>query len=29
VYKSNIVSPVTQVGTTTIINVYPYRIVEI
>jgi Icc-related predicted phosphoesterase len=29
VYKNNIVSPVTQVGTTTIINVYPYRIIEI
>jgi Icc-related predicted phosphoesterase len=29
VYKSNLVSPVTKVGTTTIINVYPYRIIEI
>ncbi len=29
VYKSNIVSPVTKVGDTTIINVYPYRVIEI
>ncbi|MGB8215201.1 MAG: metallophosphoesterase [Anaerolineales bacterium] len=29
VYKSNIVSPVTQVGATTVINVYPYRVIEI
>ncbi len=29
VYKSNIVSPITKVGTTTVINVYPYRIIEI
>jgi Icc-related predicted phosphoesterase len=29
VYKNNIVSPVTKVGTTTVINVYPYRIIEI
>ncbi len=29
VYKSNIVSPVTRVGKTTVINVYPYRIIEV
>ena len=29
VYKSNIMSPITMVGTTTVINVYPYRIIEI
>ena len=29
VYKGNIVSPITTVGTTTVINVYPYRIIEI
>ncbi len=29
VYKSNIVSPVTKVGNTSVINVYPYRIIEI
>jgi uncharacterized protein len=29
VYKSNIESPITKVGSTTIINVYPYRIIEI
>jgi Icc-related predicted phosphoesterase len=29
VYKSNIVSPITKVGKTTIINVYPYRIIEV
>jgi Icc-related predicted phosphoesterase len=29
VYKSNIVSPITKVGTTTVINVYPYRIIDI
>jgi uncharacterized protein len=29
VYKSNIVPPVTNVGTTTIINIYPYRVFEI
>jgi Icc-related predicted phosphoesterase len=29
VYKGNIVSPVTYLGTTTVINVYPYRIIEI
>jgi Icc-related predicted phosphoesterase len=29
VYKGNIVSPVTNVGTTSVINVYPYRIIEI
>jgi uncharacterized protein len=28
-YKSNIVSTITNVGTTTVINVYPYRIIEI
>ena len=29
VYKSNLVSPITQVGKTTVINVYPYRTIEI
>ena len=29
VYKSNIVSPVTMVGNTAVINVYPYRVIEI
>jgi Icc-related predicted phosphoesterase len=29
VYKNNIVSPITMLGTTTVINVYPYRIIEI
>jgi Icc-related predicted phosphoesterase len=29
VYKSNIVSPLTKAGETTIINVYPYRIIEV
>ena len=29
VYKSNLVSPITKVGSTTIINVYPYRIIEV
>jgi uncharacterized protein len=29
VYKSNILPPVTQVGPTTVINVYPYRIFDI
>jgi uncharacterized protein len=29
VYKNNIVSPVTMVGTTTVINVYPYRVIDI
>jgi uncharacterized protein len=29
VYKSNIVSPVTKVGSTTVINVYPYRVIEV
>jgi len=29
VYKTNIISPVTMVGTTTVINVYPYRVIEI
>jgi Icc-related predicted phosphoesterase len=29
VYKSNLVPPVTQVGATTVINVYPYRIFEV
>ncbi|MFH1523938.1 MAG: metallophosphoesterase [Chloroflexota bacterium] len=29
VYKSNIVSPVTKVGATTVINVNPYRIIEV
>ncbi len=29
VYKNNIVSPITQLGTTTVINVYPYRVIEI
>lgn len=29
VYKNNIVSPVTKVGTTTVINVYPYRVIEV
>ena len=28
-YKNNIVSPVTQIGSTTIINIYPYRIIEV
>ena len=28
VYKGNIVSPITMVGTTTVINVYPYRVIE-
>lgn len=28
VYKNNIVPPVTRVGETTVINVYPYRIIE-
>jgi Icc-related predicted phosphoesterase len=29
VYKSNITVPITEVGTTTVINVYPYRVIEI
>jgi Icc-related predicted phosphoesterase len=29
VYKSNLVPPVTKVGSTTVINVYPYRVIEI
>jgi Icc-related predicted phosphoesterase len=29
VYKGNIVPPTTKVGTTTIINVYPYRLIDI
>jgi Icc-related predicted phosphoesterase len=29
VYKSNLSSPVTQVGATTVINVYPYRLLEV
>ena len=29
VYKSNLLPPVTQVGSTTVINVYPYRIIEL
>ncbi len=29
VYKSNLVLPVTQVGPTTVINVYPYRLIEL
>ena len=29
VYKSNLVPPITKIGTTTIINVYPYRVIEI
>jgi Icc-related predicted phosphoesterase len=29
VYKTNITSSITMVGTTTVINVYPYRIIEI
>ena len=29
VYKGNIMSPITKVGTTTVINVYPYQIIEI
>jgi uncharacterized protein len=29
VYKNNIESSITKVGTTTVINVYPYRIIEI
>jgi uncharacterized protein len=28
-YKSNIVSPVTKVGTTIVINVNPYRVIEV
>ena len=29
VYKSNLLPPVTQVGVTTVINVYPYRVLEV
>jgi Icc-related predicted phosphoesterase len=29
VYKNNITSHITKVGTTTVINVYPYRVIEI
>jgi Icc-related predicted phosphoesterase len=29
VYKSNLVPPVTRVGETTVINVYPYRLIEV
>ena len=28
-YKNNLVPPVTTVGSTTVINVYPYRVIEI
>jgi len=28
-YKNNIISPVTRLGNTTIINVYPYRLIEV
>jgi hypothetical protein len=28
-YKNNLVSPITKVGATTIINVYPYRVIDI
>jgi Icc-related predicted phosphoesterase len=28
-YKNNLVSPVTQLGPTTVINVYPYRMIEV
>jgi uncharacterized protein len=28
-YKTNLVSPITQVGNTRVINVYPYRLIEI
>jgi Icc-related predicted phosphoesterase len=29
VYKNNIVSPITKVGETSVINVYPYRVIEL
>ena len=29
VYKSNLTSPVTRVGATTVINIYPYRVFEV
>jgi Icc-related predicted phosphoesterase len=29
VYKSNLLPPVTQIGATTVINVYPYRVFEV
>ena len=29
IYKSNLLPPVTRMGTTTIINVYPYRLLEV
>jgi uncharacterized protein len=29
VYKSNLVAPVTKFGETTVINIYPYRILEV
>jgi uncharacterized protein len=29
VYKSNLVAPITQLGATTVINVYPYRVIEV
>lgn len=29
VYKSNIVSHITKVGTTAVINIYPYRVIDI
>ncbi len=29
VYKSNLVSPITKVGMTTVINIYPYRMIEV
>jgi Icc-related predicted phosphoesterase len=29
VYKNNLIPPVTQLGATTVINVYPYRVIEI
>ncbi len=29
VYKNNLLPPVTQIGATTIINVYPYRLLEV
>lgn len=29
VYKSNLIPPVTKVGDTTVINVYPYQVIEV
>ena len=29
VYKSNLAPPVTQIGPTTVINVYPYQVIEV